>query len=96
MTVRRKALIYSVYVSPHLSYVLLLLLELAVIIIHLLIKPLAPINKVTRVHTNLLKTLSYHAGHNRLEMDVCYQRNVIPASHQQQVQCQEDLCIDYG
>ncbi len=81
-------------VSPHLSDVLLLLLELAVIIIHLLIEPLAPINEVTRVHTDLLKALGHHAGYHWLEMDVCHQRNVIPARHQQQMQRQHASCVE--
>ena len=58
---------------------LLLLLELAVIIINILIKALTPIHKITGVHANLLKAFSHHAGHNRLEVDVCHQGHIISA-----------------
>lgn len=64
----------------YLSNVFLLLLELAVIIIHLLVKPLAPVNKVTWVDSNLLEALGHHVGHNRLEVDVSHQWHIIPAT----------------
>ena len=64
----------------YLSDVFLLLLELAVIVIHLLIKALAPINKVAWVDANLLEALGHHVGHNRLEVDVGHQWHIIPAT----------------
>lgn len=66
--------------TQYLSDVLLLLFELAVVVVHLLIKPLAPINKVARVDSDLLKALSDHAGYNRLEVDICHQGHIIPVT----------------
>lgn len=54
----------------YLSDVVLLLFELAVIIIDLLVKLFAPVDKVSWVDSDLLKALCHHACHNWLEVDV--------------------------
>lgn len=65
--------------SACLANVLLLLPELAVVIIHLLVKALAPVDEVPWVDADLLKAVCHHTGHHWLEVDVCHQRHIIPA-----------------